>query len=346
MEIILSLIPFFIAMFFFHSSLASLVSLPMKNSENQNKSPEENKTDSPDNLPENIVQNIFTFLPIKNAIVIASTVSPRYKSSWRYNRRFLFDSDFHSRYSQPDLAAMVDHLFNSHKGDEIKTFKLHIDPIGIEALLKRWLHICTEKNLEDLELHLYQPGFTVEFSVFNALHKLKTLKLVNCAIQLIEVPNGLQFLQTLSLCNLHITEDMFDVLIEHCKMLEIIDLINCSTINNLNLNARENKHFKKLRLVECPNLEKIEIDSPTLRSIFYHGNFCTVRIAEGMKLYEAFFYFIPSTHYIQSTPLEALVEDLSNVSILTTTPLLIEVNIHVCLVYLFTFNSLLFHLIS
>jgi hypothetical protein len=329
MEILLSLIPFFIAMFFFHSSLASLVSLPMKNSENQNKSPEENKTDSPDNLPENIVQKIFTFLPIKNAIVIASTVSPRYKSSWRHNRRFLFDSDFHSRYSQQDLTAMVDHLFSSHEGDEIKTFKLHIDPVGIEALLKRWLHICTQKDLEDLELHLYQPGFIIEFSVFNALHKLKTLKLVNCAIQLTEVPSGLQFLQTLSLCNLHITEDMFDVLIEHCKMLEIIDLINCSTINNLNLNARENKHLKKLRLVECPNLKKIEIDSPTLRSMFYHGNFCAIRIAQGMKLYEAFFYFIPSTHYIQSTPLEALVEDLSNVSILTTTPLPIEVYIHV-----------------
>jgi hypothetical protein len=117
-------------------------------------------------------------------------------------------------------------------------------------------------------------------------------------------------------------------------MLEIIDLINCSTIKRLNLIARENKHFKKLRIAYCDDLEDIEIDSPTLCSIFYHGNFATIRIAQGMQLYEAFFYFITSNTYMKYTRLEALVKDISNVSILTTTPLLIEVYIHFIL-YIF-----------
>jgi hypothetical protein len=241
-----------------------------------------------------------------------------------------------------NLVAIVDHLFNSHKGCEIKTFKLHIDPVGIQFFLNRWLQICAQKDLEDLELHLSQHGFTIEFSVFNALYKLKTLKLIKCAIQLLEAPIGLQFLQTISLCFLDITEDMFHVLIEHCKMLEIIDLINCSTIKKLNLIARENKHFKKLRIAYCDDLEDIEIDSPTLRSIFYHGNFATIRIAQGMQLYEAFFYFITSNTYMKYTRLEALVKDISNVSILTTTPLLIEVYIHFILYIFFLLLLLLF----
>jgi len=54
-----------------------------------------------------------------------------------HNRQFLFGRDFHLRYDQQHMAAIVDHLFNSHEGNEIKTFKLHINPIGIEALLKR-----------------------------------------------------------------------------------------------------------------------------------------------------------------------------------------------------------------
>jgi len=308
----------------------------------------EPKIDSCDSLPGDIIQNIFTFLPIKHAIVTATTVSPTFKKSWRHNRRLLFDRDLCFRYSQQNLAAIVDHLFNKHEGDEIKTFVLHIDPVGIEALLKRWLQICTKKDVEDLELSFYQPGFTIESTVFNALHKLKTLKLVQCVIQLPDVPSGLQLLQKLKLANLHITEEMFGMLIEHCKMLEIIVLINCSTIKKLKLIARENKYFKNLRIDCCEDLEEIEIDSPTLRSIFYYGKFPIVQIAQGMQLYDALFRFTPSKEYMQSTQLEALAKDFSHVSILTTTPQLIEVyiNKHTFILIYLPFHYLLFYIIT
>jgi hypothetical protein len=133
---------------------------------------------------------------------------------------------------------------------------------------------------------------------------------------------------------------MFDVLIKHCKMLAIIDLINCSMIKKLNLIARENKHLKKLRIANCRNLKEIEIDSPTLQSIFYHGKYSKVQIAQGMQLYEASFYFKEPKNYMNSTQLEALVKDLSHVSILTTTPLLVEVYINTFLFY----NDLNFNL--
>jgi len=320
-------------------------SLPMDNSENQNQLLEEKKTksDSSNNLPEDIVQSIFTFLPIKNAIVTASTVSRRYKRSWRHNRKFLFGRDFYLQYRLLGMTSIVDHLFNCHKGNEIKTFQLHIDPIGIEGLINRWLQICIQKDIEDLELHLYRFGFTVEFCVFNTLHKLKTLKLIQCVIQLPEVPIGLQFLQTLSLCNIHVSENMIDMLIGHCKMLNSVDLICCFTIKKLNLIARENKHFEKLRIIGCRDLENIEINSPTLRSIFYHGKFLTIRIVQGMQLYEALFQFTPSKNYMWCAELEALVKELYHVSILTTTPQLIEVYIFILLWSVF--SSLLFYLI-
>ncbi|XP_058726038.1 putative FBD-associated F-box protein At1g61330 [Vicia villosa] len=284
-----------------------------------------NQNQSRDYVPEDIIQNIFTFLPIKDAIENSSFVSTRHTRSWCYNRRFLFGIDFYLRYNQLKLATIVDHIFNFHKGSEIKIFQLHINPIGIEIFLRRWLEICTKKDLEELELHFYEYGFIIEFSVFNALHHLKALKLVNCVIQLSESPSGLQFLQRLYLCNLHITEDVFNVLIEHCKMLAMIDLIQCSTIKKLILLAKENKHLKKLTIDSCRDLKEIKIDSPTLRSIFYQGNFVEVRIAQGVQLYEAFLNFIPSKNCMQSTQLEAIVNDLSHLSILTTTHLLIEV---------------------
>ncbi|KAL5096592.1 hypothetical protein RYX36_000919, partial [Vicia faba] len=276
------------------------------------------------NLPEDIIQNIFTFLPIKDAIATSSTVASKYKRSWRHNRRLVFDIELYFKYNDQNLAKIVDHVFNSHEGAEIETFQLRINPYGIEVLLKKWLQICTQKNLEELDLHLFQSNFTVEFSVFNALHKLKTLKLARCVIELPQIPNGLKFLKTLCLHNLHITEDVFDILIMHCKMLQVVDLVQCFTIEKLNLIAREHKYFKKLKIVRCQDLKEIQIDSPTLHSFFYSGNFLIVRIAQGMQLDEASLIFIPSKNYIQSSKLEALVNDISHVSILTITPLLIE----------------------
>lgn len=286
------------------------------------------------NLHEDIIQNIFTFLPIKNAIVTSSTVASKYKRSWCYNRQFLFNIELYFMYTNQDLANIVDHVFNSHKGAEIKTFQLHINPDGIEVLLNKWLQICTQKDLEELDLHLYLSSFTIEFSVLNALHKLKTLKLVRCVIQLPKAPNGLKFLNTITLRSLHITEHVFDILITHCKMLEFVDLVDCSTIKKLNLIARENKCFKKLRIARCRDLKEIEIDSPTLHSFFYRGIFLTIQFAQGMQLYEAALIFIPSKNYIQPTKLEALVNDLSCVSILTITPLLIEVCLF-CFLFIF-----------
>ncbi|WJX26532.1 hypothetical protein P8452_15442 [Trifolium repens] len=138
----------------------------MANFENQNQLAKEKKTktNSPNDLPDDLIERIFTFLPIKDAIVIADMVSPQYKKSWRYNRRFLFDENLSERYDQHNLVAIVDHLFNSHKGCEIKTFKLHIDPVGIQFFLNRWLQICAQKDLEDLELHLSQHALVKDIS--------------------------------------------------------------------------------------------------------------------------------------------------------------------------------------
>lgn len=49
------------------------------------------------------------------------------------------------------MASIVDHLFHCREGNKVKMFQLHID--GIKALIKRWLQICTQK---DLELHFYR----------------------------------------------------------------------------------------------------------------------------------------------------------------------------------------------
>lgn len=288
------------------------------------------------NLPSDIVENILTFLPIKGAIV-ASTIAQRFKTSWHRNRRFLFGREFSTRYGQLELATMVDHMFNSHHGEEIKTLRLHIDPIGIEALLKKWLNICVKKDIEELELYFFRLGFTIEFSVLNGLHKLKTLKLINCEIQLLKDPVGLRFLHTLNLWKLNLTQEMFDILISHCKMLETLDLYFCLIFKKMKIVGSNNKQFKKLRIAGCRDLVDIKIDSSTLSSFFYHGKLPRIQFVQAMRLYEAYFYIIPSRNYIQPAQLEALANDFSKVAVLTTSSILIEVY-YIC----FLFYSLIY----
>ncbi|XP_061363061.1 putative FBD-associated F-box protein At1g61330 [Gastrolobium bilobum] len=275
------------------------------------------------NLPEDIVENVFSFLPIKDAIE-AGTVSTRFKRSWLLNRKFLFGRDFALRFRREELIELIDRLFNSHKGPQIHSFQLHIDPFGIGVWIDKWLRICIAKGIEDLEFYFLQPGYNLDADFIDSLKSLRTLKLVYCEIQLSPVLKSLKFLNTLVLWHLELTEVKLETLIFHCKLLEILDLCQCSKIRQVNIFARNHKNFKMLKIASCPDLGGIEIDAPTLGSVFYCGFIPRIRFGQGVSLNEAFFNFMPTRTYMPASEVEILVTDLHNVRVLTASALFLE----------------------
>ncbi|KAK7327968.1 hypothetical protein VNO77_22062 [Canavalia gladiata] len=277
------------------------------------------------NLPHDLLENVFSFLPIREAIE-ASMVSTRFKKSWHLNRKFNFGKDFSLRFSREDLIAVVDGLFNSHRGEHIQTFQLQIDPLGAEEFLDKWLEICIQKGIEELDLYFFQSGYSLSADFVDNLKALRTLKLVHCDFQLPPVMNSMRFLSTLVLWQLNLTEDKLDTLIRYCKLLATLDLFRCSGIRHASICASSHRFFKLLKITCCSDLRGIMVEAPSLRSIFYYGHIPTIKFGSRVALHEAFFNFEPSGYrtYLQAPLLEQLTSDICNVTLLSTSALLPE----------------------
>lgn len=46
----------------------------------------------------------------------------------------------------------IKQIFDSHKGPEIQSFKLHINHVGVAPLIEKWVQICIEKKVLSLFL--------------------------------------------------------------------------------------------------------------------------------------------------------------------------------------------------
>ncbi|KAK7302693.1 hypothetical protein RJT34_13589 [Clitoria ternatea] len=277
-------------------------------------------------LPEDVLENVFTFLPIKKAIEV-STVSKKYQKTWLRNRKFLFGREFSLMFTRQEMVELVNRLFDSHQGEQIQTFHLHIDPIGVEETINKWLNISIEKGLEELDLYFFQPGCTLGVNFVNSLKTLRTLKLVYCEIELPPALNGLRFLNTLVLWHTYFTEEKLETLLKHCNLLSSLDMFHVSGLSHAHFSAMHLKQFKDLKIAYCSDLEVVVIESSTIRSLFFCGPITGIRLLHTVKLRDTVFNFEPSGNrsYLRSTSVEFLVKDLQfHVSVLTTSALFPE----------------------
>nr|KYP63000.1 Putative FBD-associated F-box protein At1g61330 family [Cajanus cajan] len=159
-----------------------------------------------------------------------------------------------------------------------------------------------------------------------ALTELKTLKLVHCDFDLPHNFPTLTRLRNLALWHVPLPEIILQTLIANCKCLQTIDLLHCSGISRVEINARDHRQFKEFRIAACRHLEVLVIDSPTIRSVHYCGPIPRIRIVDAAQLNEAFFNFEPAGNrrYLPVSEMEKLVTDIPNVTVLTTTALIPE----------------------
>lgn len=273
-------------------------------------------------LPEDVLENIFSFLPIKDAVQVG-TISTRYKKTWLSCRRLVFGRDISRRHTPQALAALVDKVFDSSKAPKIQAFCLNIDPTGLQPQIEKWVQICILKQIEELEFQFLRHFFCP--SRFLDIQTLRILKLVNCTIQLPSVLTGLKFLNTLVLRQLGLTENQLETFVSHCKLLETLDLSECYTIRVVNVRAREHKNFRTLKIACCPDVNGINIDVPSLRSVFFCGVVMRIKLATLLPLKEAFVNILPSRGYLQSHLIEPLVFEFFHVTVLSTSSTFVEV---------------------
>ncbi|KAH1103217.1 hypothetical protein GYH30_037267 [Glycine max] len=276
-------------------------------------------------LPLEILLHVFSFLPIKVAAQNC-TQGSKFRNCKQFNRKFIFGRELAMRRNRESVAKLVDHLFDTHKGDLIDSFQLHIDPVEIEELLDKWLRICVEKKIQDLELYFLRPGYTLTEDFLNQLKNLSSLKLVHCEFELPLKLQSLTNLRSLILWHVPLTNERLQTLIVRCRMLQTIDLLHCAELSRVEIYAAEHRYFKMLRIAGCNNLSMVEVVSPTLRCVHYCGHVPSTITFQAPQLSEALFNFVPAGNrrYLRASVLEKLVCDISNVTVLSASVLIPE----------------------
>ncbi|EOY28418.1 Uncharacterized protein TCM_029989 [Theobroma cacao] len=159
----------------------------------------------------------------------ASTVSPRFKQSWLV--------------SQKQCA---------------------------EETVENWLQTSIAKGVEELDLNFSLANVLYKISSgFDDVKTMKILKLCRCDLELLPTFQGLTNLLTPTLTKIKIAADSIKTVFSNCMFLETLKLVQCREIDHLEISLENLRSFKALKVGDCSDLRKIEIESPTLCSFYY-----------------------------------------------------------------------------
>ncbi|OIV91636.1 hypothetical protein TanjilG_09048 [Lupinus angustifolius] len=228
----------------------------------------------------------------------------------------MFAHEFHR--NTENLIALVDHVFDSHEGPDIECFQLHMNQSGAEEKIKKWLKICIQKGIQELDFSFFQHGYILT-PEFLEIPTLKILKLFNVQIAMPPVINGCQNLHTVILRNMNLIEEQLENIMHHGKRIECLNLCSCKRIRRVSIFASNHRNFRTLKIATCPNIERVEIDAPTLQRIHYSGFIINFQFTQIVPLLNvANFTFYRSRNYWRPSTLENVAKHVLHVRVLTT----------------------------
>ncbi|CAL9015347.1 unnamed protein product [Prunus brigantina] len=281
-------------------------------------------------LTDDLIEYIFTLLPIK-AAVKAGLVARRFRDSWRLARRIHFEKEHAEEYDNDKLETILNHVFESHRGDEIKSFRLHFDPNAHELHLPEWVRKCIQKRVQELDLDISQPKQEPSFLLpphFLDVESLKVLKLSYSVFQLPPDIKGLSLLTTLVLRRVDITPKIIQTILDRCALLETLDMGRCHGFRLLRIHAQKQTRLRVLKVGNCrAEVRVIEIDAPSVGSLYYSGSISNFRVISQSLLFlkEAMLYFKPLKGITNPSQVERLASTISNnVELLTITSTFLE----------------------
>ncbi|KAG5583740.1 hypothetical protein H5410_044174 [Solanum commersonii] len=202
------------------------------------------------NLPDHVIDVILMCLPCKDS-ARTSILSKK----WRYNwcRRTELTLDKSHWITKNDLLyptvkfkKIICQFLTLHEGP-ITKFTLDIVNLENSPEIDNFIYFLSRNGIQHLVLHLsFDNPYKLPSSVFTC-SQLRHLSLHNCSIHHSSAFKGFNRLISLELCEVIISSELLESLIYHCPLLE------------------------QLVLVILENLDTIEINVPTLRTLDFTG---------------------------------------------------------------------------
>ncbi|KAJ3687094.1 hypothetical protein LUZ61_016258 [Rhynchospora tenuis] len=213
---------------------------------------DQNQTDLISNLPDCLLCSILSLLPIRDAIR-TSALSSRWRDLWKLNPLHFDDSTIgfghlntcKTRARLRYFEALVS-VASAHPGP-IHSFCISIltKPV-VQYNVDNLMEILTRKGLRDLSLSfigLGQLRYRLPFSLLQC-QTLRKASLSDCFFPPSPVVNScFPNLRELTLEFVFLWDHLLQCLLESCKQLEVLQLINCSGLQYVRINCAKLQKF-------------------------------------------------------------------------------------------------------
>ncbi|XP_073030867.1 putative FBD-associated F-box protein At1g61330 [Primulina eburnea] len=169
-------------------------------------------------VPEEVIEEILAYLPIKDAACL-SILSKRFVNSWKLCRDLSFTKEISRKFSKEE--------FN-------------------------WVHKAIQCGITELELDFTVAEQTYMLSFFlTNIENLKLLKLNKCELDFIPTPDGSCPLLQITLQNVRVPSFTLEAIFSNCLKLRTLELTNCEFLYNLKILAQDLKGFTVLVVKNC-----------------------------------------------------------------------------------------------
>lgn len=234
------------------------------------------------NLPDDIVEYIFSFLSIKFAVQIA-LLAKRFRHSWIMNRNLDFNEDFAKGRKREAYIGAVDRVIKLHSGPKICKLRICLDPENESSRIEEWIGFATKKGVEELDLDFSKGRscFKISSCLFNCT-TVRMLKLSVCDFHPPSSFSGLRSLKILVLRKIKLSKPSIQMLLSNCFLLEVLDLWECFLSGQFKI-SNPIPRLKRLSLMDCHYLEVVDFDAPNISSLNFCGNFPQFNFISGVS---------------------------------------------------------------
>ncbi|CAK8569930.1 unnamed protein product [Lathyrus sativus] len=231
-------------------------------------------------LPDHVIDNILSYLPITDAVG-TSVLSSKWNKKWHTLPSLVFDTKCaeitpsqDSKFSITKFSKTVDHVLLLHSGPLIKFKICNYNRKLIYVIpttdIDRWIFHLMGRSIQTLVLQLQlQERYKIPFGLFSC-QSLRDLSLYCCCLKLPTKFEGFKNLKRLELCQVTITQDAFENLISRCPLLESLMLAEIYSISLINIHA--------------PNLKDFDI-SISFEDISFEDTFQLIEVYVDLSLY-------------------------------------------------------------
>ncbi|EPS64866.1 hypothetical protein M569_09913, partial [Genlisea aurea] len=230
-------------------------------------------TDSFTNLPTNIIENIFGFLPLRDT-VRTSVLSREWRYKWMTSPDIVLDFWFDQMFlGGHKLEPLVYQILKLHKGPLLR-FVLQVPDLRSSPDIDEWIRLLPQGTLQGLTLHVTRGDtHQLPHDLFR-FQNLQTLKLYNCTFD--PPPKAFAKLRSLELQSVALVPGTFGEFVHSCQKIERLRLIHCTNFDSLEIGCPELKYFefngvfKTVRFVNCPVLSEVRLSFSSME--FKWGN--------------------------------------------------------------------------